>query len=414
MSDPSSRTNAAPRVLIAHRYFWPADLSQFPEMLKDLAEWHVARGHKVTVATATATKAEYQSRRTDWAREQGVHLMEIDLPVDRGRSLFRRLGSMFAYKRFLDRTLSEQRPDLLICTSCPSLIAGWSARRARKKQGVRYAYYIQDILPEMLSANSIWTRPLGGLLVGVDRRIVAEADATITISEEMRDTLLSRPGATGRVHVVPNYALRAGEKRKPKPKNDVPTLVFAGNFGKLQAIDHFLRAAHLATPYCDFRVKMVGGGSELEKLTRLSKDLGMRNIEFTGVLSREDAQEMIEQADVGVVSAREGLYKIAFPSKIYSYLLSGVPPLVFTDESSPVADWLQQNHLGCVASPSKVEQAADALVRCVRSVSQGDFDGEHIARFTADQLSRERYLESYAQIMDGLIDAGSSRLARAA
>lgn len=38
-------------VLIIHRYFWPENISETPYLLKTIAEMHIARGDKVSIAT---------------------------------------------------------------------------------------------------------------------------------------------------------------------------------------------------------------------------------------------------------------------------------------------------------------------------------------------------------------------------
>ena len=40
------------KILIAHRYFWPENISLFPRMIKDIAEWHIMNGDEVTILTS--------------------------------------------------------------------------------------------------------------------------------------------------------------------------------------------------------------------------------------------------------------------------------------------------------------------------------------------------------------------------
>jgi hypothetical protein len=394
-----------PRVLITHRYFWPEDLSLYPLMLKDIAEWHVRQGHEVTVFTASASTLTKQTQRRLWAADCGIHLQEVALPIDRGRSILPRLWAVATYARRLWRVVRSEEANLIIAGTTPPIVPGLVTRLA-KRRDAKFLYYVQDIAPEMLAASGRWfTRSSGKLLSMLDRRTVDTADATITISEEMRSTLRQRPKATGNLHSVSNYVIDAAIGRKPPLRGERPRLLFAGNQGKLQNLPHFLRAVAIAIQSEAFDVDIVGAGSEHHRLRTLASELGLSNVTFHGQVARDAAQDLIAASDVGVVAAAPGLYRVAYPSKINSYLIGGLPSLVFADSGSPIDRWLADNEFGMTACPTDTDLAAESIVRIVGEVRAGRYSADYISQRASELLSARAYFNDYQAIVDPLLQA---------
>jgi colanic acid biosynthesis glycosyl transferase WcaI len=142
---------------------------------------------------------------------------------------------------------------------------------------------------------------------------------------------------------------------------------------------------------------MIGDGAELARLKRIASDAGMRHVEFTGALPRDEAQRRIAAADVGIVPALPGLYDVAFPSKIMSYLVAGLPVLVLADADSSIARFLNKHGFGTTASPTNVNDAADAIAALVARIDT--YDRPRLARSAAHVFSKETYFSAYGQVV---------------
>ena len=248
------------RVLITHRYFWPENLSLYPLMLQDIAQWHRQRGDSVTVFTATATAAEHQQQRADWCQQHGIRLVEVSLPVDRGLGIFLRATHTARYGWEMMRLLRREPFDLTFVGSYPPILPGLLARWCGQRTA-NYLYYVQDILPESIQGRGPVFRLLAGLLKATDSPSMKASAATITLSDNMKATLARRGVPPAQIHVLPNYAIDSC--RRPTLKNGGQvTIIYAGNHGRLQNLHNFLRAVKLAAETSEFRVQMLGGGSE--------------------------------------------------------------------------------------------------------------------------------------------------------
>jgi glycosyltransferase involved in cell wall biosynthesis len=89
--------------------------------------------------------------------------------------------------------------------------------------------------------------------------------------------------------------------------NGVKRFVFVGSLYELKNVDITLRALHKAMAGKDYTFDIVGSGAEYDHLRSLVDELGMGNhVVFHGQLKRDDAQNVVRNADCFVmVSSRE-------------------------------------------------------------------------------------------------------------
>ncbi|TWT34015.1 putative glycosyl transferase [Posidoniimonas corsicana] len=367
-------------------------------MLKDIAAEHARRGDKLTVYTTTS--ASDVARRA-WAAEHGIELLELELPADRGLSTVRRSLHLLRFLLGLLYILTRRRFDLVIATSNPPVAAAALVRIASQLRGAAYAYYVQDIVPEMLMCSaSRASRCVGRVTRWIDGWNVRSAAVTITLSKTMRQTLRSRGCQDASIEVLQNFAVDAPspEESDDSKTTAIPTLVFAGNHGQLQNLEHFLRSVKIASKSTAFRVLMLGGGSERARLSQVAHEFHLDNVEFAGALPRSEAQRRIAACDAGIVAAAPGLFRVAYPSKLISYALAGLPSLVLTETGSAEGDEIESQGLGVTASPTNPHQAAVAIEKLVGRITCGESTRHDLSRTASWLYSRDAYLHTYFSI----------------
>ncbi len=295
--------------------------------------------------------------------------------------------------------MSAERYDLVFVGSYPPILPALIARTIGRFRGSRYIYYVQDILPESIERKHAGLRALAMLLKAADRPNMNSSAATITLSDNMKQTLTRRGVPDEKIFVLPNYAIDETPQDIAARSSSEVTIIYAGNHGKLQNLYFFLRSVKKAAARCEFKVQMMGGGTELEALQALTRELNLSNVEFLGLKPRDEAQALIGKADVGLVGALPGLYDVAYPSKMMSYLKAGLPVLIQVESDSPVAEYITNKQLGVAASPSSIDEAADAIVLAVSMIRSGEFQRTKIAAMADRLFSKERYFDRYSAVL---------------
>jgi glycosyltransferase involved in cell wall biosynthesis len=206
-------------------------------------------------------------------------------------------------------------------------------------------------------------------------------DAVLTHSEHMRREFLRHGAARGRV-VNCSYSVSGADRPAAvPPPHDVPApstpwhLMFIGRMDRLKGGEQLLDAlprVHSAMGE-PLRLTFAGDGPARPKWERRAREIAQRNphvhVEFTGWLQHSQLASLLGTADLVVMpSLWPEPYGLVGPEANRR----GVPVVAFATGGIP--EWLIEGVNGCLApgDPPTVRGLADAIVRCLRSLSAGD------------------------------------------
>ena len=348
-------------VLIVHRYFWPENISETPQLLRTIAGHHLARGDAVRVVTGASGDF---ARQWDEAFEGKVAVSAFRAPVDRGLGAAQRAKHALRLLRLAISEMFGQRTDLLYVLSYPPLVGGLlNAFGPQSGRTRRAVYYVQDLFTYRIG-NPILRR----LYLAFSGLTIRLADRTVTLSEAMKRQLLlslspgSRAAQAPRIVVIPNACSDFERDPPGAPAQKAYDVIYAGAHGKPQNLDLFVSAMGLLSPGERPRAVFYGSGDARPALIARAEELGLgAALEFRAPVSRQEIAEEIAKARFGLVGALPGLMDYAFPSKLASYGALGVPSLVMCPEEGETADWLRTSGLGEPLDPVSPERAAEQL-----------------------------------------------------
>jgi colanic acid biosynthesis glycosyl transferase WcaI len=355
-------------ILLVNQYFWP-DIAATAQLLADLAEDLAAAGFVVSVLTG---KGRYGipggaglPAREDW---RGVAIRRVSCTS---------LGRISAPRRLTDyvsffiaagaRVLIEPRVDVVVCLSTPPLVAilGILARL----RGSALVYKVEDLYPDLAVALGV-LRPASlatRLLAGASRSILRRAELVVALDETMRASLLAR-GAR-QVAVVPNWAdggaiapdRAAGDRfRERYGLRECFVVLYSGNHGLAHRFDAVTAAAAtLARTDPKVRFLFVGGGPRAAEVRSALQ--GLPNALFLDSQPRETLRELYNAADVHLVTLRDEVAGLLFPSKYAAALAAGMPVLLVGGRGTSLQQEVEREGLGWACPHS-----AEAVVAAIR------------------------------------------------
>ena len=240
-----------------------------------------------------------------------------------------RLAFKVRRERGFDIVHACNPPDLLF------LIGGFFKLFARTK----FVFDHHDINPELYEAKFGRRGILWRLMVWLERATFRTADISIATNESYRRIAIERGGMDPeRVFVV-----RSGPKLdrlkisppKPELKQGRRFLVgYVGVMGKQEGIDYLLKAAHYIIHDMgrhDVQFGLVGGGTALSEMQRLSTSLGLTDyVTFTGRVPDDEMLDMLNTADVCVnPDVANEMNDKSTMNKIMEYMALGKPIVQF-------------------------------------------------------------------------------------
>jgi len=332
-------------IVIVNRYFWPETF-----LVNYISQWLAEDGHRVTVFTGQPdynpdAKIPTQPRRQSW---NGVDIKRVSLFRDKGRGIARNLNTQLFTLIAVLQVLFSRDVGAVWCTTIPPVLQPWLLRLVTKIRGIKFVYFVQDIHPEILISSQILkTGFITKLLRRMDNFTLRNADRVVTISNDMRELLLSFGANPETCSIIKSFSTEdvdqpmLGDEDRTGPID----FVFAGNLGQFQNLDALVEVFAQCDPNL-VRLKFLGSGREKERLQGYVADQRITNIEFYDVLPANEAFEFVCDCDVGIVTLSKDIYKYAYPAKTYTYLGAGLPILVFVEEQSELSAIVKDREIG--------------------------------------------------------------------
>ncbi|MEM7179066.1 MAG: glycosyltransferase family 4 protein [Pseudomonadota bacterium] len=397
------------RILIVYRYFAP-DTPPYASMLGEMTRWFAEAGHEVEVITAQPMykpnagipKQPWRETRVDGR----LKIRRLWLLPEKGMGPAKVLNALLFITQAFLAVLFGARRDLVWTGSQPPVVQAWALSRAARMRGAKVLYHMQDIHPEIANIENgeMRTGLAHRVLKWLDSGALGRTDEAVVISPDMADVLRERGARPGKIRMLRNFALGDEDAatllaEKTLPAEGQPlTFVFAGNIGRFQNLEALVAAFGRLDP-AEAQLLMVGEGRAKAGLIRQVAEGGIHNVTFRDHMPEAEVFALLCQCHVGLVTLSPGLYRYAFPSKIWTYLAADLPMLVMAEEESNLTAFTRENGVGAAlpwdAGTDRLtgviaELAADVRAGRIRPAAKSDL--YHRA------AARQRWLDLLAEI----------------
>ena len=223
--------------------------------------------------------------------------------------LTREWGEIAALTDAIGALVAKWRPDVLHAHS-PAL-CGMAALRAARRYGLPLVYEIRAFWEDAAVGNG--TGREGSLRYrltrGLENRVIAGADAVMTICHGLRDDLIARGFPGGRIGIMPN-GVDLAMFGDPPPRDKAlakqldlgngPVIGFIGSFYDYEGLDDLIAAMPLLlAERPDARLLLVGGGPVEDALRLKAKASPARKaIRFVGRVPHGEVERYYALCDV--------------------------------------------------------------------------------------------------------------------
>ena len=283
-------------------------------------------------------------------------------------------------------------------------VAGFAVKALSKKlPNARITFNVQDIFPyNLMYCGRIKQNGLLFKLLAKEQRYAyAHADHVITISEDMKDTLVNDGVNEDKISVIYNWSYQ----NEPYVNIDTSpvsnmfdkqffNVVYAGNIGMMQNVDILIEAAKLMKEDKTVWFHIIGSGIYKDKLEAKACDYGIRNISFWPIQKPELAPIIYSAADVNVIPLAKNIYRTALPSKTATCLACQKPVIFAVGIDSKFMQKVKED-AGCHVVES---DDPEGLVLAIRKVQEGQ-ENNKIAEFFIDHFRATENSKKYSEII---------------
>lgn len=397
-------------------YFTP-EKSSGRALVLDLLEGFADAGWTVEVYTPTPTRGVTEQERAFYKKHRTEQLFGGKITVHR-MPLYREK------KSFLQRTIrfcifSFQcllkglfvPADAIFTGSVPpsqGLITGIIRKLGKK----RIIFNPQDLFPDSLITSGLANANSAAVKIGriIEHLSYSQADLIITISNDMKRTIVSRCKDAEKVHVIPNWIdtelirpIRREENRLfdelALPRNKF-YIVYAGNIGYVQGIDSIIETAVLLKDYVDIHFVVFGNGSEENRIRKMINDYQLTNISIYPLLDTSRVSEVYSMGDVSLVTCKAGTGGAGMPSKTWTIMATGTPVLGFFDKPSEFSDLLESTKTGWCVEAGDTEKLQDMIITLSQNKKKCMEYGRNARDYAENELAKLSAIKRYIEVID--------------
>jgi glycosyltransferase involved in cell wall biosynthesis len=265
---------------------------------------------------------------------EGIEIYRHPLPLEARGALgyLMEYGAAIYHEIKLARKIYRKNPFHVIhgCNP-PDLI--YLTARLFKSKGVKYVFDHHDINPELYIAKYNKKDFFYKLMCYFEKQTFHHAVASIATNESYKKIAIER----GKMKEADVQVVRSGPKldrlqiQEPKPeykKGRKYLIGYLGVIGEQEGIDLLLESAkYICTKRQDVQFAIIGGGSDLEILKKLSIDMGLDSyVDFYGRVSDQFLLDVLNTADVCANPDKPTeMNNLSTMNKIMEYMALGKP-----------------------------------------------------------------------------------------
>ncbi len=272
-------------------------------------------------------------------------------------------GKLFFIKYFfyLTRILLKLNAKLYQAIDPPTL---WPAKIAAIAHSTKYNYFSLEFFQGIAQLDN---RPVIKKIWHIlEKTSIKNAKNTGAVCYTMANMLktfynIKMPHIIYNVPLKKEYSKQAENslRKQINISTGTPLMTYKGDVEKARGLSLAIKTLK---DFPDIHFVIIGAGSYLTELKKLSKELKINNrIHFIGKVPSEKFSSYLREADLGyVVHEKIGINNhITLPSRIFDYLHAGLP--VISSNGPELKNLVNKYKLGWIIDPDKKEELDKAF-----------------------------------------------------
>jgi len=409
--DAADKRSKGLRILFVNQFYSP-DVAATGQLLADMAEEQVQRGHEVHVVCSRHTYVGNKKIYPDNQIINGVHVHRVSA-TGFGRERFwgRALDYLSFHLWSWRRILALPRMDVCVSLTTPPFIGLIGAFLKGRKFG-RLVLWNMDLYPEVLAAYKVVKKKgwLYRLLAKANKYVYSRADQIISLGEVMTQRLIGSGASREKIVTVHNWV--PGEVIEPMPVqcsrardnwnlNGQVTVMYSGNLGRGHDLTTVVQAVRQLDKQYNVRLVFVGQGSMEKSLRQLCSELEMDNVDFHEPQPLSFLADSMAAGHIHLVSQRPGTEGLILPCKLYGIMAAGRCILYNGPGDCEIARIVRASESGVIAPAGNVRALTGALKLLVKDKQLRENMGRRARRYYQNHFGRDRSIAVISEAITG-------------
>lgn len=330
-----------------------------------------------------------------------------------GNTLFMRMVKYVNLTINLYLAALKEETDVFYIYSSPPFLGIIGTMLSKKKAPT--LYNAQDLFPDTLIRIKGLSEinPLIRILRKVEKKVYNGNNHIVTISDEMKNTILSSGGEAQKVSVIKNWADIDNLHYVKRSNNNLFTelqidpkkfiISYAGDIGLFQGWSVILDAAiELEQLNPDIEFVIIGNGSYRNRMERRIQEDKIKNVYLYPMQSSERLSEIYSIGNLELLPLERGITKMAMPSKVGVIMAVGNPVLALVDQNSNLASDIKKYKLGITLEHNDSHALVTAILHCYEEKMLLPSMEKNVRAYAEQNYNRQKQTSQYYYILDFL------------
>jgi glycosyltransferase involved in cell wall biosynthesis len=173
-----------------------------------------------------------------------------------------------------------------------------------------------------------------------------------------------------------------------------------GEYYQLDIVIRAIKLVHLKIP--NIKMIMVGGGSDLEAIMKLVKNLRLEEVVlYLGYkLEKSEVAELISISDVGIIPYDNNpLWKNSLPVKSFEYFACGLPVLATVNQNSLLGKLIEDNKIGLISPSGDIYGLSKIMENIFQNRSFIETAGKRATSLIREHYDRNKLAEDLLKLI---------------
>lgn len=280
------------------------------------------------------------------------------------------------YLKAIKTHFSDIKFDLILY-STPPITFDKVIRYIKKRDGAKSYLLLKDIFPQNAIDLKMLTKinPIYWYFRHKERKLYKNSDYIGCMSLANVKYILNHNHYVSKnvVEVCPNsiepqnIEVSTIDRHKVRNKYKIPlnklVYIYGGNLGKPQGIDFLIECIKKNEDNDSSYIVIVGSGTEYNKLKSFFDNFKPNNSKLLHQLPKNDYEELVNSADVGLIFLDHRFTIPNFPSRLLSYMQASIPVLAATDSNTDLGKIIVNGNFGYWCESNNVEVFNELLLK---------------------------------------------------
>ncbi len=262
------------------------------------------------------------------------------------------------YLKSIKKYFNNIRFDMVIYSTPPITFYRIIKHFKEKQNSITYLL-LKDIFPQ--NAVDLGLMKKNGFIYKYfrkkEKKLYKISDYIGCMSEKNRQYILDHNKIEKyKIEIFPNSIKPLELEDKEVKNNEILTkyeipidktlFIYGGNLGKPQGIDFLLEVIENFEKIENSFLLIVGSGTEYNKIKNFLEIRKLNNVKLMGFLPKREYDELVKQADVGLIFLDKRFTIPNYPSRLTVYMENYLPILAATDEVTDIKETIENSRSG--------------------------------------------------------------------